>query len=581
MYQAFSKLSTLLVLAAAVWLPASLVSCTDCNDPADADRDACEESILYLGRGDAVGGQGGTATTNDAGGTDGGPFDCDAPDAPESPDDATVLEVSDVKVSACGYVGTDPADPADYYSFEVDEAATIELTTNVSGRVWLYFYQDAMGLNEDQYFVRFDSEDEAEHTRSRNLPRGTYFVRVVSYDGYPSNEYSFSLQSEQYSTIEEDPEPGEDHSDAYDLGVLGNAQETVGSYVGTAPLDDVDYYRFELDEAATVELTTKDVNSRVLINVYQEEMGLNEDRSFAEFDSNDDADRTHYLNLPRGVYFVRVVPHEEYPGHPANLYTLTFQSEEYSTVEEDPEPGDESSEAFDLGSLGTSPETVGGYVGTRPGDPSDYYRFELDEAATVELTTESVKGRVSLYFYQEERGLSEDQFFDEVDSEDSADHTKFLYLPRGVYFVRVVPHEAYPGHPANLYTFTLQSGQYSAAEANPDPGEDRSEAFDLGAFGASGEAVGGYVGTLDAVDYYRIELADAATIEFTTEDMIGRVTLYYYHEDSGLSEDQFFDSSDSSDSTPDVVELPAGIIFVRVVPEHGSNLYTFFLQPVP
>jgi hypothetical protein len=144
----------------------------------------------------------------------------------------------------------------------------------------------------------------------------------------------------------------------------------------------------------------------------------------------------------------------------------------------------------------------------------------------VTLTTKDVLGRIYAYVFQDDDVIDENAPFTYMDSVDTSDQSLEMRLPRGVYFIRVLPRAN--DWPQNLYTLTLRAEEYQTIETPTDPGGDKDEAENLGAHSASPIVVGGYVGTLDEEDYYAFQLADAATVTVTTQDVLGRVYAYVY-----------------------------------------------------
>lgn len=399
--------------------------------------------------------------------------------------------------------------------------------------------------------------------------------------GGPSTETAGTSSSTEPGDCGSDP--GDDVGGARDVGVLADGSREVCGYVGADYDDESDYFRFELDEAATVTVVTRDVTGRVRVDFYQESAAFREDAPFLTHDSVDDSERSLTLRLPRGQFLARVA--ELNSGYRANTYTVAFNTEAYLRTEENPEAGNDRDASVDLGALpdGT-PVTFAGYVGTRPSDEEDYYEFSLDEAATVTFTTEDTLGRVYVFLYEDTSTFSENVYVDLHDSEDDTERSNTRRLPAGDYLIRVAPRNG--NYLANLYTVTVNAVPYATTDGESNGDDDRTNAHDLGAFDGAPLTAQGYVGTQpsDEEDYYRIDLAEDADLIVTTRDVVGRVYVQVYEDDAAFREDDalgpLHDSQDDAERSTPFRGLQAGSYLVRVTQRsdgYEGSLYTLAL----
>ena len=70
----------------------------------------------------------------------------------------------------------------------------------------------------------------------------------------------------------------------------------------------MDYYRFELKQNSTLTLATTDVAGRVRVQIYADAPLIDESKPYAQYDVDSTADLTQNMNLPKGVYYIRITP---------------------------------------------------------------------------------------------------------------------------------------------------------------------------------------------------------------------------------------------------------------------------------
>jgi len=195
-------------------------------------------------------------------------------------------------------------DPEDFYRVTLERSSRLNLTLlGVSSRISVDVIRDFNNNDVvDSGETVFGRVTSSESSRDRDLPAGTYFIRVET--GFSSN-YTLNLTNTLVGTLTVDP--GNVMSQALDIGFL-NGNRTFADYVDLNDnLDSEDFYRFTLDRPTDVSLTLSGVTSTVGINLIQD---LNNNDVFEPNESiaNRSTVGATSINetLQPGTYFVRL-----------------------------------------------------------------------------------------------------------------------------------------------------------------------------------------------------------------------------------------------------------------------------------
>ncbi|HEX7010029.1 MAG TPA: CARDB domain-containing protein, partial [Phycisphaeraceae bacterium] len=194
-----------------------------------------------------------------------------------------------------------------------------------------------------------------------------------------------------------DDPAGSSRRTAYNLGVLGQTPKHVAEFVGLS--DKSDFYQFSLNKRSKVDLRVKvqTGNADMLLARVGSTVPLA--RSQRKGDTNERITQT----LDPGVYFVKVY----LQGKTATNYTFVAQADPVggsSPSGSGPSGlvdvgGDSRRQAYDLGQLNAAIKQIAGNVGG--GDRSDFFRFQVDKSARVDLRVAVDSGNVGVWLLRE------------------------------------------------------------------------------------------------------------------------------------------------------------------------------------
>ncbi len=260
------------------------------------------------------------------------------------------------------------------------------------------------------------------------LERGDY-VLVLSTQG--QTRYDLTLRAEDFTEAEPAPEPGAEKSSAHDLGVVPSDEASVlGGYVG--PTDDEDLVRLEVEQNSMLTLGVREVSARVVLHMLPDAAILERDAPLTMLDVRSPDDGLVSLAAERGTYFISLTPGA------ASYYELRASVEPY-LAEPEQDPGEDWEDALDVGALGTSRVDFGGYVGKT--DALDFYRFDIDQNATLTYTVDDVEGRVLAQLYEDAVQINRADPLRQLDvrAADGGAQTGSLDLAAGTYFFVITP----------------------------------------------------------------------------------------------------------------------------------------------
>lgn len=255
---------------------------------------------------------------------------------------------------------------------------------------------------------------------------------------------------------------GDSREAAIDLGAVDGTR-AVNGYVGGT--DRVDYYRFELTQAAEVDLALTGLQQDIDLYLL-DAAGGQLARSIRPGNQSEALGQT----LAAGEYFIKVVPF----GSNASSYRLTV---EVILAGQPPagEPGDTFDDARWLGSL-AGPRNLEESVGGE--DPADYYRFRLDADAEVDIRLNGLRADIDLYLFD-----SDGRQMARSWNGNSRDESLHLSLDAGEYVVLVKPW----GSAASPYLLRMQAElKQPDTTLPPDPPPDEDGPYpDVDDFGGA------------------------------------------------------------------------------------------------
>lgn len=422
-------------------------------------------------------------------------------------------EVGTTAIKKTEYVGNLHGfadDLNDFYQFQVEDDSTVQIDlTGLNGNADLYLYNSESSSS----IAKSETVQKVDEGIVKNLTPGTYFIEVQSIN---DAETTYDLQ------IVGTPLPNNSAGWNPDLALdledpLGGA--TVNDWVGD--IDAIDYYRFDISEKSTVDLSLTGMSNNANIQLFNDK----QDR-LASSSQTGNADDRIAINLNPGSYFLEVERYSGVVGTPYNLQvSATSRAEDLV--------GNNLDTAKDIGALTTFNQTE--WVGSF--DVSDYYKFSLAEDSTVNLNLTGMNGNGQLYLYDNEG----EQITYSV-NEGNADEVLNLNLNPGTYYAGVLNSGNYSTATNVNYTFS------ASAKGIPDSGGDTLEtAGDMGDITAA-KAFRNWVGNVDPSDYYKFTLTEDSDINFSLTGMDGNGELYLYD-----TEGEVITSSTNDSNTDDAI----------------------------
>lgn len=194
-------------------------------------------------------------------------------------------------------------------------------------------------------------------------------------------------------------------------------------------------------------------------------------------------------------------------------------------------------------------------------DRTDFFRFEVSRYGQVRLRLEKHHD-ASLFVIVREIGPSGGRgpaVIDFWQDEPVVDHQ--VLLPKGEYLLEI-KNRSEDHIP---YELGMMVTPAQGEEANPDPGSEMQSATDLGRMEEEGLQLSGYVGIVDPVDYYRVQIpADRELrVQGASEQGDFEVTLVDLREGQASALSKLEDSSRSGERE-DLALSEAGVYYLKV-----------------
>jgi serine protease len=217
--------------------------------------------------------------------------------------------------------------------------------------------------------------------------------------------------------------------------------------------------------------------------------------------------------------------------------------------------GDSLAKAYNLGDLNSANFSYADRVDS--GDANDFYRFRLNNSATVNFGLTGMSADADLYLLD---SVGNTVSFSNRESNLNESINRFLNA--GVYYLQV---RSFLGLTNTAYNVSINAGGVAI-----DPGSDRSSARDLGNLSRRSWSVNEFVGTSDQNDFYHFDLSENGNFHLNLSGLGSDV-------DVALCDRQgnFITSSVNGGTRSEALDrfLDAGSYYIRVYPYSGSSTY--------
>ena len=457
----------------------------------------------------------------DGGGDDGGDGDDDGDDHGDSRETAT-----DVTVPSSTAGSLESPGDLDYFRIVLQQAGTLELrTTGSVDTCGVLYWEDGRSINES-----CDGPDGDNFRIRRNLPTGTYFIKVHGYDATETGAYSLEVSS--YDS-------GDNHSDFRETATEVAVPSTTAGNL--EPSRDSDYFRIVLQQPATLELhTTGDTDTYGVL--YR-----SDGSSITENDDGGTANNFRISrNLAAGTYFLEV--------RGADIWETGAYSLEaaFAGSDDGDDDGDDHGDSRETATEVAVPSSTAGSLETS-GD-LDYFRIILQRAATLDLRT---TGSVDTYgsLYGEDGSLI-------AANDDGGINENFRItsaLEAGTYFVEV---EGFGSSDTGDYRLEAAFANGGGdGDDGDDDGDDHGDGRGTATEVAVPSSTAGSLETSGDSDYFRIVLQQAATLELHTTGSTDTWGNLYREDGSFITEN---DDGDAALNFRITHNLGAGTYFLEV-----------------
>jgi hypothetical protein len=281
---------------------------------------------------------------------------------------------------------------------------------------------------------------------TRELKAGRYFIRIARRKG--DTRYQLRLAASPAplpvpppsipAPVPTPPPPpmGNTLNTAFDIGTLSGTATRQGV---VNPVDDVDIYRFTLNQNANLEARINSFAAATKLDLIFDANGngLIDQGEVLRTGSSNLSSRSFTEALPAGTYFVRVTPSSRNTSTSYDLALVATPAPGNVL----PLPGNTLSTAFNVGNLNQRPAStfIGrDYVGIL--DDRDVYRFSLDRNTNLEVrTTSSTPLRTDLIVDLNGNGLLDQGETLRTGYSYTSSRSFTRALAAGTYFVQVSP----------------------------------------------------------------------------------------------------------------------------------------------
>jgi hypothetical protein len=298
-------------------------------------------------------------------------------------------------------------------------------------------------------------------------------------------------------------DPSGDSEEATDLGVLGDAPL---SFCDAVPEDDVDVFRFTVDEHRSVSITVGERTDGVRVKLGADLNGDGRVDSAEDFDVTfrDHGDPINLTkDLSPGQWWIFV---EEVVG-PTSYRLLVTGGETFPTLAED--PPESAMRATEPGLVGVDGVVVRDHLD--PYDRADVLQFSIDLVASVSVSLDDLVDRLRIRIYADLDGDGavdgNERFFSEV-AEPATVLSVTHDLTPGDYWILLFDDDF---GDATRYTLDIAVAPLPFDMAD-DPGADPATAKDLGMVAGDPIEAVEVVAPFDRFDLHRVEFLDSRVV---------------------------------------------------------------------
>lgn len=469
--------------------------------------------------------------------------------------------------TASGFVGN--ANPNEFYRFTLSTNSDFDLTLEgLSADADVDLIRDANDNGTVDFNEILESSSalgSATEQISANLASGTYFIRVLQYEG--DTNYNLSLSAAPAASGPPD-RAGNSLNAAIDVGVLSDTQ-TFSDFVGQ--VDPIDIYSFELNRASDFSLKLDGLSADADVKLVEDRndngvIDLDEEIAVSKAFGTD-SEAIDLSGLQPGKYFVEVLQFEGDTNYNLTLTASTLAAPEDGA-------GNSLNEARDIGILSDT-QTFRDFVGAA--DLDDFYRFSLSANSDITINLGDLRGDADLRLIQDANNngavdageiLQVSQAFD-TDPE----VIELRGLEAGNYFVEVLPYEG-----DTNYSLSLSATPSVAQSAGSLAG-----ARDLGVL-TTAQTVSDSVGDTNSEDIYRFTLSATNNLSLQLTGLSTDADLELIRDannNGAIDSGDVLDRSQNSDASSEAIDrrnLAAGTYFVRVSQFEGNTNYSLNLS---
>ena len=420
-------------------------------------------------------------------------------------------------------------DSSDYYRFELAENSTLNLKlSGLSGNASLILYNS----DQSRIVARSSNTGNADEIISLNLKAGTYYA-YVSGGSNVSTTYQLEASAISLGPVPTD-NAGDTLENARNLGSLNAAAINVTDFIGNfngLDQDSQDYYRFELTESSTVNLTLSGLIETASLTVYNSDRS----RTVAQGTGTGSENKVLTQDLKAGIYYVYVNG-----GGTGTNYRLTGSANPVTIIDNGP-----FANATDLGVLGSTAPAINDSLS--PSNSADYYKFTLSENSALNVQLSGLSDAASLFLFNSEGN----RVLAQSTNSGNVNEVINVNLKVDTYYLQI------DGGNTTGTTYQLQASANSLGPVPADGAGNRIEdAKDLGSLTATGITVSDFVGQFngldnDSIDYYKFKLDENSTLKLRLSDLSDNGFLFLVNSDGSRS----LISSNNAGTADEVIEL--------------------------
>lgn len=330
------------------------------------------------------------------------------------------------------YVGTLGNTDGHFYKVTLPANGQLKVSMkNVTDKKWEITLRDSKA-NEIEKFYTDDTEyaDGSNFTKA-GLPAGTYYIIIENYSSARQTAYTFETSFTA----------GDYYEKEFNNSVTtANNIKLNKTYEGIiAESNDLDFYKFKLDDAGQVNVKMKNRSGttwRLTVLNDKGEVLKNFDTDNSELVKGN---TEKAIGLPKGTYYVKVEPSSYTIDNP---YKLTVDYVKGNTYEKEFNNTITTANKISLNKL---------YKGViQNSDDDDFYKVNLPSSGNVTLSLSTRAGSRWYVHIQDEKGVIYDYFQTDNSELVKGRNAVKVGLPKGTYYIKVAPYESTIDRPYTL-----------------------------------------------------------------------------------------------------------------------------------